>query len=233
MRWPWRHGPQARRESALRGAAPGPLHDYLSVPFPDDAVPLAELPLLALDLETTGLDLKRDRVLSAGFVPVDGLRIDLSGARHLVVRDEGGVGQSATVHGLTDDVVAAGEPLEDVVAAVLEALRGRALLAHFARIEVGFLDAVCRQRWGTGMPCVVVDTLDLERRAHSNPWGPPADVAGGLRLFRARERRGLPQYKAHHALVDALACGELYLAQAADLVAASPGTSPTLRHVAA
>jgi DNA polymerase-3 subunit epsilon len=176
---------------------------------------------------------RRDRVLSAGFVPVDGLRIDLAGARHLVVRDEGGVGQSATVHRLTDDVVAAGEPLEDVVAQVLRALRGRALLAHFARIEVGFLDAVCRSRWGAGLPCVVVDTLELERRAHANPWGPPVDVAGGLRLFRARERRGLPQYTAHHALVDALACGELYLAQAADLLAASPTTSPTLRHVVA
>lgn len=233
MRWPWRRGPQARREEALRRAAPGPLLDYLSVPFPEDDVPLDELPMLALDLETTGLDVRRDRVLSAGFVPVDGPRIDLGGARHLVVRDDAGVGQSATVHGLTDDVVATGEPLEEVVAEVLEALRGRVLLAHFARIEVGFLDAVCRQAWGAGMPCVVVDTLELERRAHANPWGPPADVAGGLRLFRARERRGLPQYKAHHALVDALACGELYLAQAADLVAASPGTSPTLRQVVA
>jgi DNA polymerase-3 subunit epsilon len=233
VRWPWRRGPQALREAALRTAAPGPLRDYLSVPFPDDALPLAEVPLLALDLETTGLDLRRDRVLSAGFVPVDGLRIELGGARHLVVRDGGGVGQSATVHGLTDDVVAAGEPLEDVVAAVLEALRGRALLAHFARIEVGFLDAVCRRAWGAGFPCVVVDTLELERRAHANPWAPPAEVVGGLRLFGARERRGLPPYPAHHALLDALACGELYLAQAADLVAASPRTSPTLRHVVA
>jgi len=89
VRWPWRRGPQARREAALREAAPGPLRDYLSVPFPDGDLPLAELPLLALDLETTGLDVRRDRVLSAGFVPVDGLRIDLAGARHLVVRDSG------------------------------------------------------------------------------------------------------------------------------------------------
>ena len=231
MRW-WRRGPQARRVRALDAVGPGPLHDYLSEPFPGEDTPVAELPLLAIDLETTGLDPRRDRVLSAGFVPVDGRRIHLGGARHLVVRDAGGVGQSATVHGLTDDVVAAGAPLDEVVTEVLDALAGRVLLAHFARIEVGFLDAACRRRWGVGMPCVVVDTLELERRARANPWGPPAEV-GGLRLFRARERRGLPQYKAHHALVDALACGELYLAQAAELQARSPRTSPTLRHVVA
>ena len=92
---------------------------------------------------------------------------------------------------------------------------------------------MCRRVWGTGFPCVVVDTLELERRAYANPWAPPADAVGGLRLFRARERRGLPMYPAHHALLDALACGELYLAQAADLLAASPRTSPTLRHVVA
>jgi DNA polymerase-3 subunit epsilon len=212
--------------------ASGALHDYLSVPFQEDDTPLSELSLLALDLETTGLDPRRDRMLSAGFVPVDGGRIDLGRARHLVVRDDGGVGQSATFHGLTDDVVAEGVPVDEVVDEVLEALRGRVLLAHFARIETGFLDAACRRRWGVGMPCLVVDTLELERRAHANPWGPAADV-GGLRLWRARERRGLPLYAAHHALVDALACGELYLAQAADLVAAAPGTSPTLRHVVA
>jgi DNA polymerase-3 subunit epsilon len=230
VRWPWRRSPQARREAALRDAGPGPLRDYLAQPFPAEDTPLDDLPLLAIDLETTGLDPARDRVLSVGFVPVDGRRIDLAGARHVVVRDDAGVGQSATVHGLTDDVVAAGEPLEKVVAEVLDALRGRALLAHFARIETGFLDAACRRHWGVGMPCVVVDTLELERREHANPWGPPADV-GGLRLFRARERRGLPQYKAHHALVDALACGELYLAQAADLAARSPRGTPTLRQV--
>ncbi len=228
----WRRGPQARREAALRRADPGPLHEYLSVPFPQGDVAVGELPLLAIDLETTGLNPAKDRVLSVGFVPVDGHRIHLGGARHLVVRDHDGVGQSATVHGLTDDVVAEGVPFDEVLVAVLEALRGRALLAHFARIETGFLDAACRIRWGQGMPCVVVDTLELERRAHANPWGPPAEVTT-LRLFRARERRGLPQYKAHHALVDALACGELYLAQVADLEARSPGTTTALRHVMA
>ncbi len=232
MRWPWRRGPQARREAALREVSPGPLLDYLAEPFPAEDTPLDELPLLAIDLETTGLDPARDRLLSVGFVPVDGRRIDLAGARHIVVRDDGGVGQSATVHGLTDDVVADGEPVDAVVAEVLGALRGRVLLAHFARIETGFLDAVCRRQWGVGLPCLVVDTLELERREHANPWGPPAEVVG-LRLFHARERRGLPQYKAHHALVDALACGELYLAQTAELAARSRGAGPTLRQVVA
>ena len=52
----FRRTPDERRQRALRSAAPGPLRDYLGVPFPAPSVPLDELPLLAVDIETTGLD---------------------------------------------------------------------------------------------------------------------------------------------------------------------------------
>ena len=82
------------------------------------------------------------------------------------------------------------------------------------------------------MPCVVVDTLDLERRVVAGGWGRDAG-AGALRLWAARERHGLPVYRAHEALTDALACAELYLAQRAELEARSPETTLTLRQVMA
>jgi DNA polymerase-3 subunit epsilon len=224
---------EARRAVARRGAAAGPLRDYLTEPFPDPGTPLADVRLLALDIETTGLDPRSDRVLSVGFVPVDGRRVDLAGAHRALVRDTGGVGRSATVHGLTDDALADGVPLEEAVGAVLRALRGRALLAHHARIETGFLDAACHRLWGAGMPCVVVDTFELERRALARGrWDRDAEP-GELRLWAARERYGLPVYRAHEALTDALACAELYLAQSAALERGAPRTAPTLRHVVA
>ncbi|MFL6170513.1 MAG: exonuclease domain-containing protein [Ornithinibacter sp.] len=231
----FRRTPEQQRERAARAAAPGPLADYLSVPLPDLATALSDLRLLAVDIETTGLDPRRDRVLSIGWLPVDGGRIELGGAGQVVVRDAGGaagVGQSATVHGLTDDRLAGGEPLEDAVARLLAALAGRALLAHFARIETQFLAAVCERAWGAGMPCVVVDTFELERRVVAGGWGAEPE-RGALRLWTARERRGLPVYRAHEALTDALACAELYLAQRAELEAQTPQTTLTLRHVVA
>jgi DNA polymerase-3 subunit epsilon len=232
---PFRRSAEQRRDRALRTVAPGPLRDYLAVAPPGTETPLDDLALLAVDIETTGLDPRRDRVLSIGWLPVDGGRVRLGGAGRVVVRDAGGaagVGQSATVHGLTDDRLAGGVPLEDAVARLLAALTGRVLLAHFARIETGFLAAVCQRAWGAGLPCVVVDTFELERRAVAGGWG-SEPARGALRLWTARERRGLPVYRAHEALTDALACAELYLAQRAELQARSPETTLTLRHVVA
>jgi DNA polymerase-3 subunit epsilon len=147
------------RRRALERVAPGPLRDALVVPLPDADAVTDRLPLLAVDVETTGLRAGSDRVLSIGWVPVDGRGVVLAEARYRVVRPEGDdpVGPSATVHGLTDDEVAAGVPLVDAVAELLADLAGRVLLAHYARSRPGSSGARasgcgapdCPGRWST------------------------------------------------------------------------------------
>lgn len=207
-----------------RGAEPppGPLADLVAADPPDARTPISEVELLAIDLETTGLDPRADEILSVGFVPVRGTRIDLATARELVVRPQGQVGQSATFHGLTDDALAGAPPLADVVPEVLRALRTddepptrRVLLAHFAQIESDFLRRACRQLYGADLPLLVVDTLALEAQLLRSR---PDQVEGGrLRLDACRRAHRLPRYRAHSAGVDALACAELFLAQSAAL----------------
>ena len=146
-----------QRRRALRSAPSGPLRDYLQTPFPDPRTEVGDLQLLAVDLETTGLHPKNDRLLSIGFVPIDGLSIDLSGARRFVVQAGVEVGQSAAIHGLTDDTVAAGTPIDEALPVVLEALRGRVLLAHYTDIEERFLSAACERVYGTRLPVARID----------------------------------------------------------------------------
>lgn len=188
-------------------------------PPPRPGCPVVELPLLAVDLETTGLDPARDDVVAVGWIPVDGTVIDLSGARQAVVRPAGerGVGHSATLHGITDDDAASGSDLAQVLPQVLEALHGRVLLAHHAAIEVAFLARACRRLYGAAPDLRVVDTVRLQRRVLSRRRGLGHVRDDELRLAAARAHLGLPTYPAHDALTDALACAELYLAQLAHL----------------
>ena len=48
--------------------------------------PLEQAPLLALDVETTGLDSRRDSIVSIGLVPFDLRRIRCAEARYWVVK---------------------------------------------------------------------------------------------------------------------------------------------------
>ena len=185
---------------------------------PDDRTSLDELPLLAVDVETTGLSPVRDRLLAVGWVPVDGTRIDLSGARRYVVRRDD-PGEAVTIHGLTHDDLEAGRPLAEVLAELRVALSGRVLLAHYAPFDLAFLDTAFRAVGEAPVRPPDVCTLDLQRRL-LNRNGELSDDA--LRLWRARERHGMPSAKAHDALGDALACAELYLAQVAELGVGGP-----------
>lgn len=192
----------------------GPLREYYAHTPPGPNTPLAELPLLSVDIETTGLDPARDHILSMGWVPLDGPRILLGQARHLLIHEGAEVGQSATIHGLTDQrLEREGVSLEEALAQLLAALAGRAMLVHYAPIERNFLSAATRRSYGSGLKVPIVDTMALEQRQFERRSLAPRGE--DLRLGRVRERYGLPKYRAHDAVTDALATAELFLAMCA------------------
>ncbi len=203
-----------RRRLAAR-SAPGPLRDYLETPFVSPGADSRRVRYLALDLETTGLDPRHDAIISFGWVQLDGSGIQLGSACHRLVRQQRAIPEaSAVIHQITDDAAAQGESLQAVMAELLPLLAGKVLIAHHARIELGFLDAACEQLYGGRFLIPTVDTQRIaqqwfERRNRS--YRP-----GELRLGNLRHRYNLPRYRAHDALVDALAAGELFLAQLAE-----------------
>jgi DNA polymerase III subunit epsilon len=218
-----------RRRMLLRKAPPGPLRDYLAVPFPGPGTEWRAAEYLAIDLETTGLDQRKDAILSVGHVTLRGGRIELASADHRVVRIVGDVpAASAVIHQITDDEAALGEDLPVVLADVLRVLAGKVLIAHYARVETGFIGRACRQVYGAGFAVPVVDTQALAQRQFERRQ--IAYKGTDLRLHALGERYNLPRYAAHNALYDALAAAELFLAQAGNL---SDGRSLRLRDLLA
>jgi DNA polymerase-3 subunit epsilon len=203
-----------RRRWRLRGLQPCPLRDYLSAPFPAPSQDYRAVEYIAVDLETTGLDPQRDQILSIGWVRILGNRIDLSSASHRLVRVHGEIPpDSAVIHQITDDLAATGQELAAALPELLQALRGRVMIAHHARVERGFIGAACKRLFGAGLLARTVDTQALARRTLERRH--IAFKGSDLRLHALGERYNLPRYGAHNALSDALAAGELFLAQAA------------------
>lgn len=202
---------ELRRRRALRRVADGPMHAYLSKPLPGCGRASCDPEYLSLDIEATGLDPKRDHILSVGYVVVSHQRIQLASARHRLIKTDRAIpGETAIIHQITDDMSAAGEPLTDVLQEILELLAGRILLAHHCRIEQGFLDQACRNIYGVPFIASTVDTLERARRLFEQRH--VSYKAGDLRLHALRERYHLPRYRAHNALSDAIATAELFLA---------------------
>ncbi|MGL5047144.1 MAG: exonuclease domain-containing protein, partial [Shewanella sp.] len=62
-------------------------------------MPVSDAPLMAIDLEMTGLNPQQDQILSIGLVPIERGEIPLARAEQKLVQIRGSVGQSATIHG--------------------------------------------------------------------------------------------------------------------------------------
>jgi DNA polymerase-3 subunit epsilon len=202
-----------RRWHASRLAA-GPLQQFYQRPFPGAGSNISTMEFLSLDLETTGLDAQRDTILSAGWITLSAQGIPLGSGEHYLVRAERAISESsAVIHAITDDMAAQGEELCLVLGKLLQALSGRVLLAHNATIERRFLNRACRHCFNGPFFVPTVDTLQLAlRRLRQRDQQPRG---GELRLGALREQYGLPRYKAHNALTDALGTAELFLAQLA------------------
>lgn len=208
----WHFTAELRRRRSLRKVSAGPMHDYLATPPPSPSTDIREVEFLAIDLETTGLDPKRDDILSVGYVTMHGNRIDLGSARHRLVRTARAIPEaSAIIHQITDDQAAQGGLLDDVLAELLQDMAGKVMIAHHASVEKGFLGDACQRVYGVGLTVPVVDTQAVAKRTFERRH--IAFKSSDLRLHALSERFNLPRYGAHNALSDALAAAELFLAQ--------------------
>lgn len=214
-------GKEYQRKKALAKAQSGPLADYLSTPFPDKKSDCREIEIVAIDLETTGLDPKKDDILSIGMVNIDGWGVKLGTSWHRIVRvDQAIPGESAVIHQITDDQAAAGAPIDELLPEVLTRMAGKPMVVHYSPIEQNFLSAACKKLYGAPFVIPTIDTLEIAQRVFErrNHLIQPGD----LRLFNLRPRYNLPQYQAHNALSDALATAELFLAMAENLYPGRP-----------
>ncbi|MBA4502826.1 3'-5' exonuclease [Marinobacterium marinum] len=184
--------------------------------------PLSEVPLVAMDFETTGLDPRKGGIVSIGLVPMTINRIYCAQAKHRVLKPRATLSsESVVVHGITHSEIESAPDLSRILDELLAQLQGKIVVVHHRGIERGFLNAALKARLREGIEFPVIDTMELEARLHrKKPLGFWARLLGkkpvSIRLAKSRERYNLPYYRPHHAMTDAIACGELLLAQVAD-----------------
>jgi len=174
------------------------------------AVPWRQARLCVVDLETTGLDLRRDEVVGYGAVQVRSGRIVAASAVEGLVRpaDPGHRGSAAVaVHGLRPaDLDGAPDALA-CADALLAALRGCVLVAHAAWVETAFLSRLFTLR-GVRLDGPVVDTAALARA--TGVVRPGGGAEPGLETLALT--LGVPVHPPHDALGDALTTAGVLLA---------------------
>lgn len=176
------------------------LAEQTSTPL-DPHVPLSEVTFCVVDLETTGSSPVDSRITEIGAVKVRaGERIGTF--QTLVDPREPIPAYVAGLTGIDDRLVAGAPPIEQVVPALVEFLRGSVFVAHNAGFDFGFVNAALARLDYAPVPGPPVCTAKLARRV---VWPDVANVklATLARYFRTRVQ------PVHRALADAEATAEV------------------------
>lgn len=214
MRLPW----QRKR------AVPELVRAYEVGPWPDARSYWRDVRYVVLDVETSGLDARRDALLAVGLVEIEQARVRLDRRWYSLIRPPAGLlveASSIRIHGLLRADLADAPPIDAVLPELLDRLAQRVLVVHVARIDVGFLNQALDLSYGTRLHGPILDTSRLAATLHQN-----AQLLGhvsrdmpmpAIQLRALAIQYNLPVYPQHDALNDALTTAQLFLAQATHL----------------
>jgi len=188
-------------------------------PGPPWDLPLADAPLAFVDLEMTGLDVERDRVVQVCVERVMGgeKRDELC----CIVNPEVPLGNSTRFHGLGAEDVASAPRFASVAEDVLALLEGACLVAHGAKWDVGFLTAELTRVGRTWACSHYLDTLALSRRLIEAPRHGLIPLTAHLGIENPRPHRADNDVRVTRALFAHL--------EALFFEARGEGSPPTLR----
>ena len=150
---------------------------------PADHLPAEQLRFVVLDTETTGLDLRRDRIITIGAVAVNQGQIDLSDVFEALLRIEHNQ-SSVTVHGITRDEARAGMDEPQALLDFLDYLGNSVIVGHHIGFDIDMLDEACSVT--SGSHCAT---------AASTRWVSPCGWRSGARSMttnRFRATRWMP-----------------------------------------
>jgi DNA polymerase-3 subunit epsilon/CBS domain-containing protein len=154
---------------------------------------------VAIDLETTGLNARRDAVVSLAAITFEAGRA--AGALITLVNPGRPIPpQSTAIHGIDDAAVAAAPPIGDVLPRLAEVCMRRMVVGHDIGFDLAFLSRARAHEFRPGRPA-----LDTRRLARALGWR-------DTRLEAVADRLGVPVEGRHTAEGDARMAGQILVA---------------------
>ena len=171
-----------------------------------DSTPIDKARLVVVDVETSGLNPRKDRLLEIGAVALESLRLMPGSVFSAVVRHEQASSrENILIHGIGPTQQCAGIDLDEALTAFLEFARRDVLVAFHAEFDQAVLERAARRNLGIRLPNPWIDLAGLAPALYPEARLNPAPLDDWLAYF------GLHARRRHRAGDDALATGELLL----------------------
>ncbi len=163
---------------------------------------------VALDCETTGLNVGSDEIISIGAVRIVGQRIMTSERLELLVRPQRGVSpQSVRIHRLREQDVAQGLSIDEAMKQLLRFIGSRPIVGYYLEFDVAMLNRALWPLLGQGLPQPKIEVSAMyydHKFRQMLPYEQQTNPNIDLRFATLMADLDLPVREAHDALNDAV-----------------------------
>lgn len=172
--------------------------------------PADDTEVVSVDCETTGLNPRKDDIVSIGAVKIRGTRILSSECFHVKVKPRAQLaGNSIKIHQITNSDIADFAPIHSELPAFLRFIGNRPLVGYWISFDVRMLNKEIFKMLNITLQNRTIDVCDMyyDRKYSKAPPGTKID----LRFAAILEDLQLPPLPAHDALNDASSTAQMYL----------------------
>lgn len=171
---------------------------------------------VVFDTELTGLNPKKDEIISIGAVRIRNLQIDLAETFHYYIKPENLDHTRATlIHQITPQQLEEAPPLATVLPMFLKFIEEDLLVGHYVTIDSAFLNRATRQLYNGSVANPRLDTMRMaqiyKRTVLGDYHGSQQIADGRYNLQKLSGELNLPYFEAHDALEDALQTAYLFI----------------------
>ncbi|RMF17926.1 MAG: 3'-5' exonuclease [Gammaproteobacteria bacterium] len=178
-------------------------HSMTRAPAPD--TPLNGMRMVVVDVETTGLNLRKDSVISIGAVAVVNGRLKLSESFDQTLQVDVSLSKdNVLIHGITPSDVSHGRPAREVMQAFLDYLDGAPLIAFHALFDKKMLEKAVRTHLDERCQLAAYDLAEW-----LPAFFPEHTECRRMGLDDWIERLNIPVNQRHNAIEDAMATAQL------------------------
>jgi DNA polymerase-3 subunit epsilon len=174
--------------------------------------PVTEARYVVVDTELTGLDEKKDSIVSIGAVRMSGASIDLGANFYRLISPRTELkAASVVIHEIMPSEVEARPGIESVLADFLEFCGDAVLVGHFISIDLSFLNREMKLIRRAGIQNPALDTFSIYEwlRKRSKSRDCFATPLGGYRLYDIVKCFDIAVNGAHNAVIDAFITAQL------------------------
>lgn len=161
---------------------------------------------VVFDTETTGLDIKKDRILSIGSVGIQENIIKVADSFECYLNQQTYNSKSAKIHGILQEGHHEKIDEKEAVIQFLNHIKNAVLIAHHAAFDVAVMNASLKRLKLPKLKNVVLDTGHLYNKTGLN-----RSVKTHFSLDELSKQFNIPQHDRHTALGDAYITALLFL----------------------